>query len=216
MLLQCCASVYSSKYSQYVHASGTLFSPVHAQNWLLTCHVNGDAVSCPPHAHSGDHVTFNLKANQFEGYVLWKLPNGSCQGSKQPDTIVLSTTRGDCRRKRGFCGPFNATNIDPGHGSSCFQNNLSVIINSNSTHVIILEYGIQELNSNIIPVNSTEIHIHSGGKTRYIWSVHHINMYCKYMYSSIVEFRSIVCKPIIIIWQPALHILISFYLKVIS
>ena len=137
------------------------FSSASAQ-WPLTCQVNGNTTHCPPSACDGDQVTFSLTAPQLDGlYVVWMLPNGTCQDSKTADQIVLATASNKCRHERGLCGPFNATNVDPGSGLSCLTSNLTVSINSNWIPLLI-QYGTRDLTSTTI-VGSTAIQ--ARGKT---------------------------------------------------
>ena len=105
-------------------------------------------------ACDGDLVTFILTADHFDGYAVWMLPNGTCQRSTTPDMILLGTARNYCRHRSGLCGPFHATNIDPGQGIQCLQSNLTVIMNSTR---LLIQYGIADLNLNKDLKGSTEI-----------------------------------------------------------
>lgn len=110
-----------------------------------------------------------LTASQFDGYVVWMLPNGTCQDSKTADQIVLATAPNECRHKSGSCGPFNATNIDPGPGVSCLQSNLTVIMNSTP---LLIQYGTEDVDSNITSVNRNEIM--ARGKKQEHFNVSHL------------------------------------------
>lgn len=132
---------------------------IHAE-WSLTCQVNNNTTPCPPMACDGDLVTFILTADHInESYAAWMLPNGTCQRSTTPDIILLVTTQDHCRHGSGLCGPFHATNIDPGRGIQCLQSNLTVIMNSTR---LLIQYGIVDLNFNKDLKGSTEINARAG------------------------------------------------------
>ena len=129
-------------------------SPVHAQN--LTCQVNGGVVSCPPVACPGANMTFTSTVQNLVGANLWLLPNGTCSGSATPDSIVLTQIANTCRFATTTCGPYTATNVDPGASKPCLTSTLSVTAISSMTSSVI-KAGTQDLSANNIIVNNTQI-----------------------------------------------------------
>ena len=137
-----------------VYITGCLFSsPVHAQNF--TCQVNGGVVSCPPVVCPGANLTFTSTVAAVANN-LWVLPTGTCSGSTTPDSIVLTQTANACRSVTMPCGPYTATNADPGASKPCLTSTLSVTATSSMTSSVI-KAGTQDVSANTAIVNTTQI-----------------------------------------------------------
>ena len=141
----------SKRNNVYITAS----SPVHAQ--ILTCQVNGAMVPCPPVACPGDQVTF-IGTTPLVGSNLWVLPNGSCSSSTTPDSIVLTQTPGACRAVTMTCGPYTATNGDPGPSTPCVTSNLTVRVSTGMASSLV-QTGTRSLAAQDVIVNTTEIKV---------------------------------------------------------
>ena len=128
-------------------------SPVHVQN--LTCHVNGGVVACPPVACPGDQVTFTGSVQPIVSNA-WLLPTGTCSGSTTPDNIVLTQTANACRFVTMTCGPYTATNVDPGPNIPCLTSTLRVTATSSMSSSVI-QTGIQDITGINAIVNTTQI-----------------------------------------------------------
>ena len=95
-------------------------------------------VPCPPVACPGDQVTFTWSAPALVGNNLWVLPSGSCSGSTTPDSIVLTQTADACRGVTMTCGPYKATNVDPGPSTPCVTSTLTVRVNTTNISSIMV------------------------------------------------------------------------------
>ena len=150
-----CVCVVCMLGASYVYITYCMFSsPVHAQS--LTCQVNGGVVSCPPVACPGDQVTFTATVLPAVGSNIWLLPTGTCSGSTTPDSIVLTQTANACRSVTMPCGPYTATNADPGASKPCLTSTLSVTATSSMTSSVI-KTGTQDVSANSVIVNTTQI-----------------------------------------------------------
>ena len=129
-------------------------SPGHAQT--LTCQVKGGVVSCPPVACPGDQVTFTGTNTAAVGSNLWVLPSGSCSSSIPPDTIQLTQTTGGCINVTMTCGPYTATNVDPGPSTPCLTSTLTVRVNTGMTSSLIM-VGTRSVAGQNTIVNTTHI-----------------------------------------------------------
>ena len=127
--------------------------PGYAQ--ILTCQVNRGMVPCPPVACPVDQVTITWTAPALVANNLWLLPSGSCSSSTTPDSIVLSQTVGACRGVATTCGPYTATNGDPGPSTTCLTSTLTVRVNT--TNITSIMVGTQSVAGQIIIVNTTQI-----------------------------------------------------------
>ena len=119
--------------------------------------MNGAAVDCPPRACPGDLVTFTGTARQasYNIYNIWRLPNGTCPRNNVPDTAALPQTANKCKHASNTCGPFYATNLDPGDDLHvpCLRSNLTVNVTTimmKTLIVIIFETDHEPINSTII------------------------------------------------------------------
>ena len=113
-------------------------------------------VPCPPVTCPGDQVTFTGTATALVGNNLWVLPNGSCSSSTTPDSIVLPQTAGACRNVTMTCGPYTATNVDPGPSTPCLTSTLTVKVNTSMTSSLIMVGTRSVIGQNTI-VNTTQI-----------------------------------------------------------
>ena len=130
-------------------------SPVHAQNF--TCQVNGGVVSCPPPVVCpGTQVTFISTVQSLAGNNIWLLPYGTCSNAASPDSIVLTQSASICKGMTMTCGPYTATNVDPGSNKPCVTSNLTLIA-STSVLSSVIKTGTQDVSANNIIVNTTQI-----------------------------------------------------------
>ena len=95
--------------------------------------------------------TVQLVANN-----IWLLPTGTCSGSNTPDSIVLPQTVGSCKGTTMTCGPYTASNADPGASNPCLTSTLSVTATSSMTSSVI-QVGTRSLGGQNAIVNTTQI-----------------------------------------------------------
>ena len=173
------ATLISLPYIFYVYTS-----PVYAQS--LTCQINGGVVSCPPVACPGAQVvvTFTSTVQNFVGYNLWVLPTGTCGGSTPPDSIILAQGVGVCKGTTSTCGPYTATNADPGNTSiPCLTSNLTVTATSSMLSSVI-QVGTRSLVAGQSAIlNTTQITVlYTGTFLRYTNAMYLWLCRCIYKY----------------------------------
>ena len=149
------------------------FCIVYAQ--ALTCQVNGGVVSCPPVVCIGAEVTFTSTVQNLVGSNLWLLPNGTCSGSATPDSILLAQTAGGCKGITMTCGPYTASNADPGASDPCLTSTLSVTATSSMTSSVI-KVGTRSLAGQSAIFQNTQITVQSIGEND-IFEVHCLHYY---------------------------------------
>ena len=138
--------------------------PVYTGN--LTCQVNGGVVSCPPVACPGDQVTLTGTVPAVNNNI-WLLPSGSCSGSNTPDSIVLSQSKDTCKDEiNKTCGPYTATNVDPGSSTPCLTSTLTVRVNTGMTSSLIM-VGSRSINGSNSNLNTTQIIVIDGKTIHY-------------------------------------------------
>ena len=131
------------------------FPPVHAQT--LVCRGNGVVLPCPPVTCPADKMAFTGTVPAIDS-TLWVLPSGSCSDSRIPNSIVLTQTVDICRFETKTCGPYTATNVDPGPSAPCLTSTLTVRVNTSMTSSLV-QIGTRDVYGHIIIINTTQIMI---------------------------------------------------------
>ena len=103
-------------------------------------------------------MTFTSTVLAAVGSNIWLLPIGTCSGSAPPDSILLTQTAGGCAGTTMTCGPYTATNADPGASNPCLTSTLSVTATSNMTSSVI-QVGTRSVGGQNTIVNTTQIMI---------------------------------------------------------
>ena len=101
-------------------------------------------------------MTFTATVLAAVASNVWVLPNGTCSGSNTPDSIVLPQGANACRSVTLTCGPYTATNVDPGANIPCLTSTLSVTATSSMTSSVI-KAGTQDVSGINAIVNTTQI-----------------------------------------------------------
>ena len=116
----------------------------------------------------GAQVTFTSTAQNLFGSNLWLLPSGTC---------VLPQNAGACNGTTMTCGPYTATNADPGNASiPCLTSTLSMTATSSMTSSVI-KVGTRSLAGQSVIINNTQITVQSIGEND-IFEVHCLHYYC--------------------------------------
>ena len=125
-------------------------------------------VSCPPVVCPGANVTFTSTVQNLVGSNLWVLPSGTCSGSTPPDSILLTQTIGGCKGITMTCGPYTATNADPGASIPCRTSTLTVTATSSMTSSVI-QVGTRSVGGQNAIVNTTQITVIGKNVLVFVW-----------------------------------------------
>ena len=164
-------------------------------------------VPCPPVACPGDQVTFTGTVPVVNS-IIWVLPSGSCISSTTPDSIVLTQTPGACRGATMTCGPYTATNVDPGPSTPCLTSTLTVRVNTGMTSPPIM-VGTHSVAGQKAIVNTTLIVVIGMNGTGSLLHSQHIStpmcylttaMTCVCIFQLLLDLQILRHKPLIQTW----------------